>query len=184
MAEALPVLLILVLLAFGVGMTVWTFARSRELLNRWANDNGYEIVSSEFRWLRRGPFFWTSSKGQMIYHVVVRTEDGETKRGWVRCGGFWWGLLQDRTEAKWETWRRRTASHAGCLLEENGRRMGQVGTQRRVQSLRTIWKRGREWEPMPRRAWAWAKPTPSMAWAQRTKEQIVEADCVQSVNSA
>ena len=65
--------LILASLAFGVGMTAWTFSRSSVLLDRWASDNGYQIVHSELRWLRRGPSFWISSRGQMIYHVVVRT---------------------------------------------------------------------------------------------------------------
>ena len=98
-----PALLILVFLTFGIGMTVWTFSRSRDLLNQWACDNGYQIIQSEFRWLRRGPFFWTSSKGQMIYHVVVRTPAGRTRSGWIRCGSFWWGLLQDTVQERWET---------------------------------------------------------------------------------
>jgi len=103
MEEILPALVIFGFLAFGVGMAVWTFSRSRDLLNRWASNNGHQILHSEFRWFRRGPFFWTSSKGQMIYHVVVRTPDGHTRRGWVRCGSFWWGLLQDKVQERWET---------------------------------------------------------------------------------
>ena len=102
MEELFPILLVLVFLACGVGMTMWTFSRSRELLDRWAEDNGYQILSSEFRWLRRGPFFWTSSKGQMTYYVVIRTADGRTRNGWVRCGGFFWGLLRDKVEERWE----------------------------------------------------------------------------------
>jgi len=101
--DALRAILILVVLAFVAGMMIWTFLRSREMLNRWAEDNGYQILSSEYRWLRRGPFFWTSSKGQIIYYVVVRTSDGQTRRGWIRCGSFWCGLLQDRVEERWET---------------------------------------------------------------------------------
>jgi len=103
MEGIVPALVILGFLAFGVSITVWTFSRARNLLNRWASDNGYQIMESEFCWFRRGPFFWTSSKGQMIYHVVVRTSDGHSRRGWVRCGGFVWGLLQDKVEERWET---------------------------------------------------------------------------------
>ena len=95
-------LIILVFVALGVGMTVWTFSRSRKILERWAAENGYQILSSEFRWLRRGPFFWTSSKGQTVYYVVVRTPEGPTKRGWVRCGSFWWGVMQDKAKVRWE----------------------------------------------------------------------------------
>jgi hypothetical protein len=103
MEYVFPVLLILVFLAFGVVMTIWTFSRARQILEGWAADKGYQIVSSQFRWLRRGPFFWTSSKGQMVYYVVVRTPHGRTRRGWVRCGGFFWGVMRDKAEAKWET---------------------------------------------------------------------------------
>ena len=102
MEDLFPLLLIVVLLAFGVVMTIWTFSRARQILEGWAADNGYQLVSSQFRWLRRGPFFWTSSKGQMIYYVVVRTPNGRTRRGWVRCGSFFWGVMRDKAEAKWE----------------------------------------------------------------------------------
>ena len=103
MEESLGVLLVLAVASCGVGMMLWTFARGRELLIRWASENGYQILQSEFRWFRRGPFFWTSSKGQVIYHVVVRAPDGTTRSGWVRCGSFWWGVFGDKTETRWET---------------------------------------------------------------------------------
>jgi len=95
-------LLILAALSFGVGMTVWTFSKSRQLLNQWASENGCKIVQAEFCWLRRGPFLWTSSKGQVVYHIVVLTADGHKQRGWARCGSFFLGLLQDRVQVKWE----------------------------------------------------------------------------------
>ena len=103
MEEALLVLLMLAVAASGLGMTAWTFSRSRTLLNLWVSENGYQIVHSELRWWRRGHLFWTSARGQMVYHVVVRTPDDSTRRGWVRCGSFFWGLLQDRVEERWET---------------------------------------------------------------------------------
>jgi hypothetical protein len=31
-------------------MAIWTFSRSRELVNRWAAENGYQILHAEFRW--------------------------------------------------------------------------------------------------------------------------------------
>jgi hypothetical protein len=81
---------------------LWTASRSRQLLESWARENGLEIVSSEFRWFRRGPFFWTTSSAQRVFHVTVRMPDGGTRGGWVRCGGFWGGLLQDRVEVRWD----------------------------------------------------------------------------------
>jgi hypothetical protein len=93
----------LVFLAVIGGIWIWAFSRSREMLNDWAQGNGCQIISSEHRWFRRGPFFWTSSKGQIVYYVTVRMPDGQTRQAWVRCGSFWWGIFQDKVEARWES---------------------------------------------------------------------------------
>ncbi|MBN1420440.1 MAG: hypothetical protein JXP34_16805 [Planctomycetes bacterium] len=97
-----PLLILPAFMGVGIWLIIWTYSRGRRILEHWAIDNGYRLLSSEFRWLRRGPFFWTSSKGQMIFYVVIQTRDGETRRGWVRCGGFWWGLMQDKAEVRWD----------------------------------------------------------------------------------
>ncbi len=86
----------------GVAVTAWSVSRGRQMLDQWAQVNGYRIVSSEVRWFRRGPFFWTTSKGQMVYHVVVLTPGGQTRRGYVRCGSFFWGLWKDKVEERWD----------------------------------------------------------------------------------
>jgi hypothetical protein len=31
----------------------------------------------------RGPFFWTTGKGQEVFYVTVRDEAGDTSRGFV-----------------------------------------------------------------------------------------------------
>jgi hypothetical protein len=49
----------------------WHFSRSNSLLQKWAADSGYRIVSQEYRTFSKGPFFWTSNKGQTVYYVVV-----------------------------------------------------------------------------------------------------------------
>ncbi len=59
MNELFPILIVAMFLVFGLAMTAWTFSRSREILEKWASDNGYKLIKSEFRWLRRGPFFWS-----------------------------------------------------------------------------------------------------------------------------
>jgi|SRR6267143_2148152 hypothetical protein len=85
-----------------IGSLVWTFSRSRSVLEQWAQANGYEILHSEFRNLFRGPFFWTSSKGQTVYYVRIRDREGRERPGWVRCGGFWAGLFSDKAEVRWD----------------------------------------------------------------------------------
>jgi hypothetical protein len=59
---------------------------AKAILNRWAKTNGYEIVSKEPRILRVGPFWWTT-RHQQVYYVTIRTPEGQTRRGWVCCGG-------------------------------------------------------------------------------------------------
>ena len=89
-------------ISIGVLMTIWVFSRARNMLEAWARENGYNILSSEMRLLRRGPFFWTTSKNQVVYYVTVQTPDGHNTSGFVRCGGFWWGVFTDKVEVRWE----------------------------------------------------------------------------------
>jgi hypothetical protein len=102
MNEGFQVLMVLMVLGFAVLSMIWHFSRSNSVLDQWAEDNGFELLSSEYRHFMRGPFFWTTSKGQTVYHVKVRTSSGEVKTGWVRCGGFFLGLLSDAAEVRWE----------------------------------------------------------------------------------
>jgi len=97
--EIIPVLLVLVICG---GAFYFQYSRSRSLLEGWAAQNGYEILQREFRYLRRGPFFWTSSKGQTVYYVSVRDREGQVRFGFVRCGGWWLGLWSAKTEVRWD----------------------------------------------------------------------------------
>jgi hypothetical protein len=80
----------------------WRFGRSGSLLSKWAAENGYCIIHEEYRFLRKGPFFWTTSKGQTVYYVVALDSAGNKRRGWVRCGSWWFGLLSDKVEVRWD----------------------------------------------------------------------------------
>jgi hypothetical protein len=101
-SNAIPLFLCVVMGAVLVVYMAWFFSRSRSVLEHWAEANGYEILHSEYRNLFRGPFVWTSSKGQSVYYVRVRARDGHERSGWVRCGGFWAGLFSDKAEVRWE----------------------------------------------------------------------------------
>ncbi|WP_165231969.1 hypothetical protein [Aquisphaera insulae] len=83
------------------GTIAWHFRRSRQILDRWADRNGYEILEAEYRHFFKGPFFWRSSKDQTVYRVTVRDKTGIHK-GWVRCGGWWFGIMTDKAEARWD----------------------------------------------------------------------------------
>ena len=90
--ESVTVCFIAFFVILAVLMTAWHFSRAREILTRWAEENGYEIVSLERCWFWKGPFFFWSSKSQEVHYVTVRTQDGQLRRGWVRCGGWFWGF--------------------------------------------------------------------------------------------
>jgi hypothetical protein len=81
---------------------VWHFSRSRSLLEQWSAENGFRIVESSYRNVVRGPFFWTTGKGQTVYRVTVEDMSGQRRSGWVRCGGWFLGLLSDRVQVRWD----------------------------------------------------------------------------------
>lgn len=80
----------------------WSASRSRKLIHRWAVANRYEILQSERRYILTGKFFWTSTRGQTVFHVTVREPGGRERNGLVRCGGFITGLFGDDVEVRWE----------------------------------------------------------------------------------
>ena len=71
-------LLIVAVLAFLVAYATGTYRRASQLLSQWATRNGYRIIESDRRYIRKGPFFWTSSQSQIIYHVSVQDAYGNT----------------------------------------------------------------------------------------------------------
>ena len=81
----------------------WHFGRSSSLLHGWAAKNEFRIIRQEYRYFFKGPFFWTSTKGQAVYHVVIEDSAGGSRSGWVRCGGWWFGLLSDNVEVRWDS---------------------------------------------------------------------------------
>jgi hypothetical protein len=96
------VVVIIFFIVIAIGAIAWHYSRSRFLLQQWAQENGYRILSSEHRHLVRGPFFWTTSKGQTVYRVEIQDRDGRTRSGWVRCGSWMLGLLSDKVQVRWD----------------------------------------------------------------------------------
>jgi hypothetical protein len=98
-SHVLPIVLALVAAIAGL---YWQSSRSRTLLKRWAMQNDYALLSSQYRYLRKGPFTWTSSKNQTVYYVTVRDKQNHIRSGWVCCGGWWLGVYSDKTEVSWD----------------------------------------------------------------------------------
>ena len=96
------VLMVVLFIGIAVFAFFLSFSRSESVLDEWANENGFEILESEYRTFFRGPFFFRSSKGQTVYRVKVRDRDGRVRSGWVRCGGWFLGLLSDKAVVDWD----------------------------------------------------------------------------------
>jgi hypothetical protein len=76
--------------------------RARGMVERWAAQNGFQVVEMRYSWLSRGPFFWTSSKEQLVYRLTVRDRYGDQHGAWVRCGSFWLGMWSDKVDVRWD----------------------------------------------------------------------------------
>jgi hypothetical protein len=94
--------IIMATLIAAVAGLVWHSRRSRTLLERWAERNGYRIIDADYRNFFRGPFFWSTTKGQTVYRVTLQIGVGIVRRGFVRCGSRRLGLLSDRVEVRWD----------------------------------------------------------------------------------
>lgn len=94
------VVVVIVLVIGGLSM-MWHFSRGRTVLERWAAENGYEILQSRYRHLLKGPFFVRSGKGHAVYHVTIRDRGGAVRTAYVRCGSWLGGLLSDHVVVEW-----------------------------------------------------------------------------------
>jgi hypothetical protein len=90
--------LVLALSAYAVG----AYRHGAQILEQWAADNNYRIIETDRRYLRKGPFTWTSSQSQIIYRVTVQDPQGNIRHGWVRCGSFILGAWQNDVDVRWE----------------------------------------------------------------------------------
>lgn len=99
--DSLAIVIFVVLISLVLGLNYLASRKARQLIHGWADACGYRILNLEFRWFRRGPFFWTSGKGQLVYYVVLMDQD-QRRQAFVRCGSFWLGMLSDNMDVRWE----------------------------------------------------------------------------------
>jgi hypothetical protein len=95
----------LVALGFLVGAGLWVYwqnANTSRMLNEWARENGYRIVSREYRSLLRGRFWWRTSKSQRVYYIDVVDAEGNHRTGYARLGNWFLGMLVDEVSVEWD----------------------------------------------------------------------------------
>ena len=93
----LPLLLLLI-----AGSIWWSSTHSRTIIENWAADNGYYLIDAHAPFVGRGPFFWTTSRGQTVYRVTVEDSSGQTRLVWARCVNWLWQSLSDQIEVRWD----------------------------------------------------------------------------------
>jgi hypothetical protein len=101
----MPILMVLGvvgLIVFAFLQMSWHYSTSQKNLDDWAAKSGFELISAERRSFRRGPFFFFTSEDQEVYRITVRDQDGQTREGYARTGGWILGQLSDRVEVEWD----------------------------------------------------------------------------------
>ena len=95
------VLVIIAVAVIVIFLINHTHTRSIDMIEQWASENGMEVVDAESRLLGRGPFFFTTSRGQTVYFVTFR-KDGQTRQAYVRCGSWLGGItFSDQVDVRW-----------------------------------------------------------------------------------
>jgi hypothetical protein len=85
-----------------IAAITFDYYRSNSILQRWADQNGYRIVQRERRAFFRGPFFWTTGHNRVVFYVTVEDAHGQQRNAWVRCGGWFLGLLSNNVDVRWD----------------------------------------------------------------------------------
>jgi hypothetical protein len=99
MEQFFTILAIVIMVALFAMMVAIQSSRTKAMLEQWADTNGYEIISRKYCRMG-GPFWWRKSENQVVHYVTIRTPEGHTRRGWVRCGSRLWA--GDYADVKWD----------------------------------------------------------------------------------
>ena len=91
-------------------ITWWLVSLGRVSLGKWADANGYELLSAELRWFAKGPYFaiWKCSRTQFVFRIKVSDTNGYSRTGWARCGSYWGGVFVNRVDVTWDSGERMT----------------------------------------------------------------------------
>ena len=87
---------------FCVLLPWWMVRRARRFLGNWAKRNGYEVVSTSARWLRKGPYFLLASGNQIVLRITVVDSSDDVRTGFACCGSLWKGVFIDEVDVTWD----------------------------------------------------------------------------------
>lgn len=87
-------------LLWPLSMLSDTLARRR--LQRWAEANGYRLITFRQAWFWQGPRAWRRARYQQDYRVVVHDAQGNRREGWLLGTYSWLGLGSEQYEEQWD----------------------------------------------------------------------------------
>ena len=96
------IILLVICLPLVVASLCFHTWRSDALLDRFVKERGYRLIRKERRTLFRGPFFFSTGRGQEVYYITVEDREGQLLCGYVRCGGAIFGMFSDNLEVIWD----------------------------------------------------------------------------------
>jgi hypothetical protein len=81
----------------------WLFQVSaKSIVEKWAAEQGNEVLAVESPFATGAFSFWTTSRGQVVYFVTIRDRLGNERKAWVRCGSHTGTVLfSNRIEVRW-----------------------------------------------------------------------------------
>ena len=101
--ELILILFVIVAIIFAFAFATYLIVgRSKKIVQAWADSNGYELLECQYRANRISPFLLTCSSGQTVCKISVRTQDGRVRNGWIKCGGFFLGIMNDKVKVVWD----------------------------------------------------------------------------------
>jgi hypothetical protein len=93
-----------VLLSPIAALWIWgviRLRRARRAIHDAVEREGLRLIAMRGRWVRQGPFFWTTTRSQMVYRLTAEDEANQRRTGWARWGRTWL-FRPDRLELKWD----------------------------------------------------------------------------------
>jgi len=102
MPEDTLVLMVFLATAIGIFGVLFYSSKIDSLINNWAEENGYKIVSKQTKSLSMGPFSSSPKLGQRVFYVEVVDKAGNKKHAWIRCYTRWTEISPSNVEVKWD----------------------------------------------------------------------------------
>jgi hypothetical protein len=100
MQSASLILLLIPVIGISLAFQFKGNEKARDVIDQWAEQEEVTVVSKQFLF-GGGKFFFSHSKSQRVYRVVVRNVAGQQRTADIRCGSWIGGMLSDNISVRW-----------------------------------------------------------------------------------